>query len=55
MNARILIDIVTRFGTGSETEYQMAVKIAEAQRESDAKIAEALGQTSVAAAIRSDI
>jgi regulator of protease activity HflC (stomatin/prohibitin superfamily) len=55
MNARTLIDIVTRLGTESETEYQLAAQIAEAQRDSDAKIAEALGQPAVAAAIRSDI
>ena len=52
MDARELIRLVQEAEEQALDYYNLAVKIVEAQKESDAALAETLGATSIAAAIR---
>lgn len=52
MDVRELIDLVKAAEEEGADYYGLAAKIAEAQKEADAKLAETMGATSVAAAIR---
>ena len=52
MDARLLIELVQKAEAEEMDYYRLAALIAAEQKESDAKIAEALGATSVAQAIR---
>lgn len=52
MDTREFIELVQAAETEGQDYYGLAAKILEAQKESDAKLAEAMGATSVAAAIR---
>lgn len=52
MDARYFIDLVREAEEQQLDYFQLAAKIVDAQKESDAQLAEAMGATSVAAAIR---
>lgn len=52
MEARELIELVERAQAEEMDYYRIAALIAAAQKEADARLADAMGATSVAAAIR---
>lgn len=52
MDAKMLIELVQQAQAEQSDYYRLASLIAEAQKEVDAKLAEAMGATSVANAIR---
>lgn len=52
MDARVFIELVKQAEMDGMDYFQLAAKIVEAQKESDAELAEAMGASSVAAAIR---
>jgi len=52
MDAKLLIELVQQAEAEQSDYYRLASLIAEAQKEVDAKLAEAMGATSVANAIR---
>lgn len=52
MDAREFIDLVRQAELEGADYFALAAKIVEAQKECDANLAEAMGATSVAAAIR---
>ena len=52
MDARQLIEIVKNIEEGGGDYYALAAQIAAAQKEADASLAEQMGASSVAAAIR---
>jgi len=55
MDTREFIELIKQAEIDNLDYYALGAKIAEAQREADAKLAEAMGATSVASAIRSQI
>lgn len=52
MDARELIRLVQEAESAGDDYYRLAAKIVDAQKEADAALAETMGATSVAAAIR---